>query len=347
LTTSTLQDILGPGGPLAHRIPNYEFRPQQLEASTEIERALVESRHAFIEAGTGVGKSLAYLIPAIRLIAAGKCVVVSTHTIGLQTQLIEKDIPLAMSLFPDVAIKPALMKGRSNYLCRRDLDAAHEDLLKVSDDGFHKLLGWVKLTGTGDRAELDFEYPQWNDLAASADSCSSRACRYFEDCFYFAMRKKAAACNLIVVNHWLFLSDLVGRQNEEKNILPKYDVVIFDEAQHLEGVARETLGFHLSSSDIHRWIDKAKGSKAGLSKTELGALLESSERLFAPFQNIDRPDFLLEEACDFPKMQEVATSVSVSIEGNVARIREAAENNTDQKQKDRLEALDEGRGPYS
>src|SRR2546421_10639845 len=123
-TPATIEELLGPGGALESLLPGYEYRQQQIEACQAVEQAFASARHCLVEAGTGVGKTLAYLIPAARAVAEGKKVVLSTHTINLQTQLLQKDIPLVSRLLPDINLKPVLMKGRGNYLCLQVLDAA-------------------------------------------------------------------------------------------------------------------------------------------------------------------------------------------------------------------------------
>src|SRR4051794_6457280 len=159
-STPTIEEILMPGGRLekSGRLPRYEFRAEQAEASQAVEEAFQTGRPGLIEAGTGVGKSLAYLIPAVRAAALGKKTVISTHTLNLQSQLIEKDIPLVQSLLKEVKVKAVAMKGRGNYLCKQDLDAAEADLFHATDPLFRGLKRWVRKSDTGDVAELPFTY---------------------------------------------------------------------------------------------------------------------------------------------------------------------------------------------
>jgi ATP-dependent DNA helicase DinG len=246
----TTADIFGPGGLLAKRLPTYEHRQSQLEMAELVEEAFSQHSHALIEAGTGTGKTLAYLIPAIR---SGRRVVISTATKSLQEQLFNKDIPFIQKHFaPD--LKVALMKGRNNFLCRHKVQLMEgQPVLKGIDeiDWFQQIRDWAKLTETGDRAELTFlpdDSDLWGRIDARSDACTGQKCPEFQNCFITAMHQRAHEADLIIVNHHLFFADLAIRQdNDFGSILPEYSAVIFDEAHEIEDVASDYFGRQVSS----------------------------------------------------------------------------------------------------
>jgi ATP-dependent DNA helicase DinG len=257
--------ILGPGGAIAKRLSNYEARPQQLAMADAVARAIAEGRPLMVEAGTGVGKSLAYLVPALLAAAASKeCrVVVSTHTIGLQEQLIHKDIPLLQSVLP-VPVNAVLVKGRSNYLSLRRLRVAQQRARSLlgDDSAAEQLLRlgrWSRQTADGSRSDLTFQpLPSvWELVESDSNNCLGRNCSDYARCFYFKARRQVQAANLLVVNHALFFSNLaVRRANEGHGFLPKYQVVIFDEAHTLEDVAADHLGLQITRGQVERLLNK-------------------------------------------------------------------------------------------
>jgi ATP-dependent DNA helicase DinG len=245
----TMADIFGPGGVLSKRHPGYEFRRSQLEMAELVDNAFLKHQHALIEAGTGTGKTLAYLIPAIQ---SGRRVVISTATKSLQEQLFNKDVPFLQKYFaPD--LKVALMKGRNNFLCRQKVHLMEgQPVLKGMDeiDWFSQIRDWEKLTETGDRAELTFlpdDSELWNRIDARSDTCTSQKCPEFANCFITGMHQRAQEADLIIVNHHLFFADLAIRQDDFGSILPEYAAVIFDEAHEIEDVASDYFGRAVSS----------------------------------------------------------------------------------------------------
>ena len=252
-----IDDILGPGGAVARRIgARYEPREQQLAMARAVARAFAEGRHLLAEAGTGVGKSFAYLLPAIELATKQqKRVVISTHTISLQEQLIEKDIPLLASLYPD-EFTAVLVKGRNNYLCRRRLDAALTNRQMLFDENrqIESLLAidaWAKRTTDGSLATLP-QLPDpgvWDEVKAEHGNCLGKRCAFFEGCGWQAAKRRMNGGNLLVVNHALFFSDLALR-SAGVNYLPKYDAVIFDEAHTIEDVAGQHFAVKLSEASL-------------------------------------------------------------------------------------------------
>jgi len=248
----SLREVLGPGGALSRALPAYEPRGSQLAMAERVEDALRHGRALMVEAGTGTGKTLAYLLPAAR---SGLKVVVSTATKTLQEQLADKDVPLLRSLGVDA--KVAFLKGRQNYLCLLRFDQfLRNPTFAVREEAalFDGIARWAETTQTGDRAELT-ELPDnlasWRDLSATADQCIGQKCAHYDRCFVFRMRRQASEADVIVVNHHLFFADLALRSSSAGDagaaVLPRYDAVVFDEAHAVEEVATEHFGAQLSS----------------------------------------------------------------------------------------------------
>jgi ATP-dependent DNA helicase DinG len=247
----TMEGIFGRGGLLERSHPGYEFRASQLEMAKIADTAFQKKQHVIIEAGTGTGKTLAYLIPAIR---SGRRVVISTATKSLQEQLFQKDVPFLQKHFAP-NLKAALMKGRNNFLCRtkvNQMDGQGQAVLKGIDevDWFTQIRDWSKLTETGDRAELTFlpdDAELWHRIDARSDLCTGQKCPDFNRCFITAMHQRAQEADLIIVNHHLFFADLAIRQDDFGSILPEYSAVVFDEAHEIEDVASDYFGRRVSS----------------------------------------------------------------------------------------------------
>ena len=248
----SLRELLGPGGALSRVLSAYEARSPQLAMAAQVEHALARGRALVVEAGTGTGKTLAYLLPAAR---SGLKVVISTATKTLQEQLADKDVPLLRALGVDA--KFAFLKGRQNYLCLLRFEQfLRNPTFAVRGEAavFDAIAAWAEMTQTGDRAELS-ELPEnlasWRDLSATADQCIGARCAHYDRCFVFRMRQKAAEADVIVVNHHLFFADLALRTSSAGDtgaaVLPKYDAVVFDEAHAVEEVATEHFGAQLSS----------------------------------------------------------------------------------------------------
>src|SRR5579863_2977031 len=245
----TMSEVFGPGGMLAKCHAGYEFRAAQLEMAEMVDEAFARHQHALIEAGTGTGKTLAYLIPAIR---SGRRVVISTATKSLQEQLFEKDIPFLRKHFAP-ELKVALMKGRNNFVCREKVHLMEgQPVLRGMDeiDWFAQIRDWEKLTETGDRAELNFlpdDAELWNRIDARRETCTGQKCQQFQRCFLTAMRQRGQEADILIVNHHLFFADLALRQDDFGSILPEYGAVIFDEAHEIEDVASDYFGREISS----------------------------------------------------------------------------------------------------
>jgi ATP-dependent DNA helicase DinG len=249
--------ILGPDGLVARRLPGFESRPQQLEMAESVFAAISRKRKLLVEAGTGVGKSFAYLVPAI-LAASGKKdfkIVISTHTISLQEQLIRKDIPFLQSVIPG-DFRAVLVKGRGNYLSLRRLRVAQSKANSLLDTGgavdqLIQIGRWSRQTYDGSKSDLPMQpyEPVWDLVQSDNSNCLGRKCPHHADCFYFKARKQVFSANILVVNHALFFADLALRRSGG-GLLPDYQAAIFDEAHTLEDVAADHLGLSVSQSSI-------------------------------------------------------------------------------------------------
>lgn len=272
---ATLEHILAPGGAVARRLGDrYEFRPQQLEMALGIEAAFRDGHHLLVEAGTGVGKSFAYLLPAIDYaLRQKKRVVVSTHTISLQEQLIEKDIPLLRAVYPD-EFSAVLVKGRGNYLCQRRLEQTRTRQNTLFEDqrqleSLWTIEEWSQETTDGSLADLPTlpDPGVWDRVRAEQGNCLGKKCKFYKDCFWQAARRRMATGTLLIVNHALFFSDLALRM-AGVNYLPKYDAVILDEAHTIEDVAGKHFGIEVSESSVRyqlRTLYEPKRGKGMLS----------------------------------------------------------------------------------
>jgi ATP-dependent DNA helicase DinG len=248
----TLHEFFAPGGILARSPLPYEYRPGQLEMAKAVERALAERRHLIVEAGTGTGKTLAYLLPALR---TGQRVIVSTGTKALQDQLYFRDIPFLETLLGGLRV--CYMKGRANYLCRHKLVALRDQpiLSGLEEiDQYRQIAEWEKTTETGDRAELS-GMPEnsalWHKLDARTEACLGSTCPDYRRCFITEMRRKALESDIIIVNHHLFFADLSVKREAtgapDAGILPEAAAVVFDEAHELEEVASSYFGLSVSN----------------------------------------------------------------------------------------------------
>ena len=251
-----MQSVFGPDGLIARAHPNYEYRPGQVQMAESVLRAFETQRHLIVEAGTGTGKTLAYLVPAIALATKeNKRIIISTGTKNLQEQLMEKDIPFLQKIFPG-KFKAAYMKGRGNYACLNKIKKAeNQPVLENMDelDYFTEVSRWTRESETGDRAELVGlpEYLSfWRYVDARSESCLGQQCPDFEPCFVTRMRQRANEADIVIVNHHLFFADLALRGHQFGQVLPDYSAVIFDEAHMLEDVAAEYFGAQISSYQI-------------------------------------------------------------------------------------------------
>ena len=250
-----MDEHFGPSGRLAATLPGFEARAGQAALADAVAEALEAEEHLLAEAGTGTGKSLAYLLPAL---ASGKRVVVATATKALQEQLLTRDLPAAArALGREVDV--AVLKGRQNYLCRRSIDGVDQlgGLFRTDEDAaaYARMREWIETTETGDRAELDFEPSTtlWAELAVGADRCAGRRCPYLSTCFAEAARERAGGAELVIANHALYFADLALRARTDGiGILPDHDAVVFDEAHRLEEAAASWFGGRISLARLRQ-----------------------------------------------------------------------------------------------
>jgi ATP-dependent DNA helicase DinG len=261
--------FFGTNGNLARTHPRYEFRDPQLRMAEAAAAAFAEGRHLVVEAGTGTGKTLAYLVPAIE---SGERVVISTGTKTLQDQLMTQDIPLLQEALGR-PVRAALMKGRANYLCIHRLRELRDrpSLVPAEESAhFRALLRWSKRTETGDVAELE-ELPEglplWHDVSARAETCIGRECPAHSDCWLTVMRENARKADLVVVNHHLLLADLAVRSSYGE-LLPEYRLLVLDEAHRLEEAATSYFGVQLSSWRVRELVGDARRALAAADREE-------------------------------------------------------------------------------
>jgi ATP-dependent DNA helicase DinG len=282
-----MKDFFSPKGLLSRKLEDYEPRPSQERMAEIVTQALEGRHHAIVEAGTGTGKTLAYLAPALM---HGQRLMVSTGTKALQDQIFYKDIPLLERIL-DREIRAAYLKGRNNYLCKLKLHTSQEDGLftPLELDNYGEIKAWAGKTETGDRAELDGisdDDELWARLDARRDRCLGSRCEEFESCFLTLMRQKAMEADIVVVNHHLFFADLAIRGSEMAQILPDYTAVIFDEAHELEDIATGYFGFHVSNYRLQELLFDARSLAHQVEiqiEGPLNALSRASDHFFGRF----------------------------------------------------------------
>jgi len=334
---ASLYQFFAPGGVLSKTHPAYEFRRGQLQMAQAVEQALEEKRHLIVEAGTGTGKTLAYLVPVIR---SGKRVIISTGTKNLQEQLFYKDVPfLEQALYGNSErhLSVCYMKGRNNYLCRKKLyDLTDQPVLSGLEEieQYRAIAAWEKNTGTGDRAELA-ELPEasllWHKLDARADACTGQKCSEWERCFITEMRRRAMESDIIIVNHHLFFADLAIKLQSDgapdAGVLPEAAAVIFDEAHELEEVAGNYFGISVSNlrveelaRDVERSMEHNRMLSASISGA-LGSMRDRSQLFFSLLPTGDgrfafetRREFLEENGDEFVGLNQSLTRLAGELE---------------------------------
>jgi len=338
----TLHEFFAPGGILAKSSLPYEYRPGQLEMAKAVERALEEHRHLIVEAGTGTGKTLAYLLPALR---TGQRVIVSTGTKALQDQLFFRDIPFLETLLGPLRV--CYMKGRANYLCRHKLVTLRsQPILSGLEeiDQYRQISEWEQVTETGDRAEID-GLPEssalWNKLDARTEACLGSTCPDYRRCFVTEMRRKALESDIIIVNHHLFFADLSVKQEAagapDAGILPEAAAVVFDEAHELEDVASSYFGLSVSNlrfEELARDTDALLRGKEGTEKLPAATqqLRERARLFFAglPMSGDGRQPFTGRE-----EFLETSGDLYLSVRASLRRL---------EAEMDALEEIDEAPG---
>jgi ATP-dependent DNA helicase DinG len=257
MISKRLENYLGEEGILSTRLEGFEFRPQQVDMAATVAEAFGNAKHLIVEAGTGTGKSLAYLIPAILwAVENNKKVVISTYTKTLQHQVLNHDIPFLRDKL-GIAFRYALCMGNENYLSLRRLKrSAQAGLFTKSDEEnqWDGIFNWAEETETGFRSDLPFEVlPQvWEEVGRQKDLCLGKSCETHSSCFYFKARKKWFGAHLLIVNHHLFFANVANAGA----VLPAFDAVVFDEAQNLEEAATQFLGLEISNSSLIYFLDR-------------------------------------------------------------------------------------------
>ncbi len=258
--TTDAQEFWGPSGPIAAAMPGFEARPQQIRMAHAIQRAFAEGQHLAVEAGTGVGKSFAYLVPVIQHVwETGHKAVVSTFTITLQEQLGNKDIPFLKGCLPR-SFEAVLAKGRGNYLCKRRLDFAwrmQQSLFGPASHELDAIRRWAQTTEDGSLSDLSFlpSRTTWDKVRSEHGNCRGRKCPHYRGCFYAHARKTWDQADLIVANHALLLSDLTLKE-QGVGLLPDYKIVVLDEAHNLERVAEEHFGIDITNHRAKYLLDE-------------------------------------------------------------------------------------------
>ena len=281
--------LLGPTGPLARGVSGYEHRPGQIRMARAVQEVLDHDGTLLIEAGTGTGKTWAYLIPAA---LSGRRVVVSTGTRALQDQIMEKDLP-ALEAHLGIEIDAACVKGLSNYVCLRRFHELQRSA-DASQPRFSRRLPtlrrWIDETDSGDRADLDVVAEDdaiWSRVVSGSDTRIGARCEHYEACFVTRVRRRAESAQLIVVNHHLFFADLALRETGFASVLPDYDAVIFDEAHQIEDTATSFFGSRVSTAMVEKLVRDARGvihGERGGERHEtrlLDAILQQTSNFFA------------------------------------------------------------------
>ncbi len=290
----TVEDILGPGGLLARSLNGFEFRPSQLQMALQIQASIQKEIPAVIEAGTGTGKTFGYLVP---IILSGKKAVISTGTKNLQEQIYFKDLPL-LEKAVRFKVDALLMKGRKNYLCLHKYHqyAARPTFFETEPPDFMKQLDdWVKSTASGDRLELTWladDDPVWDLLSSTSEQCMGPNCMFQEDCFLNRLRSRAVRSRIIIVNHHLFFADLKVKKSGFGEIIPRSQVVLFDEAHTVEEIGTAYLGESFSTGQVMDLAGDLEKMTNGLPKTvraglkkDLKQVRAATEQLKAIFEN--------------------------------------------------------------
>ena len=275
LDAADIDADLGPGGPIAALLAEYEDRSSQREMAVAVAKLYSQGGIGLLEAGTGVGKSLGYLLPALRWAAAnGERTIVSTNTINLQEQLVGKDLPFLETALADQKVRFALLKGWRNYLCLLRLEQARDNAGTLLDAGEREelaaLAGWAEQTKDGSLADLP-NPPRsevWDEVAAEPDLCLRLQCKLYDKCFVYAARRRAAQADVVVVNHHLLLSDVAVRRTtqnwEDAAVLPAYDRLVVDEGHHLEDAAAAHLGTTVTRRALNRLFNRLDRKGRGL-----------------------------------------------------------------------------------
>jgi len=352
-----IDQYLGPAGKLRSDLGRFEHRPEQIAMARAVIQTLLEAGILVVEAGTGTGKTLAYLLP---ILLQGQKVIVSTGTKNLQEQILHKDLPI---LKKHLSFKAAVMKGRANYLCwdryRRFLRQP-EFPFRDEIEPFEKIRKWAEKTPTGDRAEvpgLPDDYATWRELSATAEQCLGTNCEDFERCFVTRMRREAQNAHLVVINHALFFADLSVREAGFGEVIPRANTLVFDEAHGLADAATDHFGFQVSTFRIAELIYDARRSVKFQSlssessreiKRELESLEQLSHRFFQAVAATATPNRAPERADEARRFrlrpEQISSDIKEAGEGLAERLRAFSARFTELGRKDESSKLLAERG---
>ena len=286
-------DIFGENSVLADHLPGYEFRDSQGQMAKTVEKVLQDEKHLMVEAGTGVGKSLAYLAPSIIwAVKNSKRIVISTNTINLQEQLMYKDLPVLLKIIP-YPVNIVLVKGRRNYLCWRRLNRILSDETGSLIPGsqykeLKRIEKWADKTKDGTLSDISWQPHStlWGEISCEMDNCLGKKCSYCDSCFFQKARMKIFNADVLIVNHHLFFSDL-GLRQAGKSILPEYNAAILDEAYFIEEIATEHFGFEVSNLGVKYLLNKS------FSLLQVGTLFSENQSPFATRSHCSRSNFFI------------------------------------------------------
>lgn len=286
-----------------------------------------------------MGKTLAYLVPLLQWLEKtdGRAII-STHTLALQSQLIERDIPAVLEAL-ESPIQAAVLKGRQNFLCHQELEIASGELWAFGDPIFKQVQRWASESDTGDVAELDFAFSGWSEVAANADTCRQRECRHFDHCFYYKAKRAAEGCQLLVVNHALFFADLrLRRQTPDgPSLLPSYDAVVFDEAHHVEDTAIRAFGLEWGSRRVPILMARCK-RLSQLKPQNLAAIEALHQRMLDPFQAAHSAEGFLREV-NAPQFTDLRDAVSLALGALAKDLAAIADSGNKPTEKDKAAGL--------
>ena len=347
--TKVLAELFGPAGPLARNLAGYAPRPEQLAMAEHVLAALEERETLIIEAGTGTGKTFAYLVPAL---LSGRRVIVSTGTRALQDQLYHRDLPAICSALGR-PVRVALLKGRANYLCRHRLDLAEQQayargMRREVATALPKVRAWSHVTRRGDIAELPGlgeADPVWPWVTSTRENCLGSECPVFDECFVLAARREAQAADIVVVNHYLLMADLVLKEEGFGDLLPGADAIVIDEAHQLPDVAAQFLGYSVSTRQLaaiakdvagELLLAQQMGSGVDAALTgldaQVAAVIAATAGIEARLEHSQWPERLIEAlnglAARAGELADALAPLAVEGQGAFSRLRERLEEGT-------------------
>ena len=330
----SIEDVFKPGGVLSERLGDFEHRPVQQEMAAAVANAIGSGGQLVVEAGTGTGKTLAYLVPAI---LSGEKVVISTGTRNLQEQVFFKDIPFLRETL-GIDFPAVMLKGRSNYLCPPRLARFLQTPMFKNDSearSWDSVYEWSKKTSTGDRAELT-DLPDdnsvWPQICSTPDFCGARRCPRATDCFISRLRKEAESAQIVVVNHHLFFADLAIRGKGVSAVLPQYEAVIFDEAHLVEEIASYYFGFSVSNYRLEELVRDSVREADSLNLKDKGEFIRDLDNMEARIRNFFHPyktgsdrRFSLSDAPPEKASAEMLLSSLALLEEKIGSVKEPSE----------------------